>query len=92
MALSGDLCLSFETLLKVISALGLQLSASVKYGEIVEDVAEVALVLLVQLKSADIACGNATLRTCPSSGQASTSSPLRHPKLPACHSGAALGL
>jgi hypothetical protein len=30
------------------------------------------------------------LRTSPSSGQAATSSLLRRPKLPACHSGAAL--
>ena len=41
-ALSGDRSPSFETVLKVISALGLQLSASVKDGKIVEDVAEVA--------------------------------------------------
>jgi hypothetical protein len=45
--------------------------------------------LLVQLKPADVTCGKATLRTSPSSGQASTSSPLRHPKLLACHSRAA---
>jgi hypothetical protein len=32
------------------------------------------------------------LRTSPSSGQATFSSRLRHPKLLACHSGAALGL
>ena len=43
--------------------------------------------LLVQLKPADVACGKATLRTSPSSGQASTSSPLHHPTLLACHSG-----
>ena len=48
--------------------------------------------LLVQLKSADVACENATLRTSPSSGQAATSSQLRHPKLLACHSRAALGV
>ncbi len=41
-ALSGDRNPSFDTILKVISALGLQLSASVKDGAIVEDVAEVA--------------------------------------------------
>ena len=41
-ALSGDRNPSFDTILKVISALGLQLSASVKDGKIVEDVAEVA--------------------------------------------------
>jgi len=41
-ALSGDRIPSFETILKVISALGLQLSATVKEGESVEDVAEVA--------------------------------------------------
>ena len=39
---SGDRSPSFDTILKVISALGLQLSASVKEGAIVEDVAEVA--------------------------------------------------
>ena len=47
--------------------------------------------LLVQLKPADVACGKATLRTSPLSGQVSTSSPLRHRKPLACHSGAALG-
>ncbi len=36
-ALSGDRSPSFDTILKVISALGLQLSASVKEGAIVED-------------------------------------------------------
>jgi probable addiction module antidote protein len=41
-ALSGDRSPSFDTILKVISALGLQLSASVKEGVIVEHVAEVA--------------------------------------------------
>jgi probable addiction module antidote protein len=41
-ALSGDRSPGFETILKVISALGLQLSASVKEGASVEDVAEVA--------------------------------------------------
>ena len=46
--------------------------------------------LLMQLKSADVAYGNATLRTSPSSGQAAVSSRLRHPSLPACHSRAAL--
>jgi probable addiction module antidote protein len=40
--LSGDRSPNFETVLKVISALGLQLSASVKDGEIVEDLAEIA--------------------------------------------------
>jgi hypothetical protein len=45
--------------------------------------------LLVQLMPADVTCGKATLRTSPSSGQASTGSPLRHPKLLACHSRAA---
>jgi probable addiction module antidote protein len=40
-ALSGDGSPSFDTILRVISALGLQLSASVKEGTIVEDVAEV---------------------------------------------------
>ena len=40
-ALSGDRSPSFDTILKVISALGLQLSASVKEGAIVEDAAEV---------------------------------------------------
>ncbi|MFM7239311.1 MAG: addiction module antidote protein [Cyanobium sp.] len=39
---SSDRSPSFDTILKVISALGLQLSASVKEGVIVEDVAEVA--------------------------------------------------
>jgi probable addiction module antidote protein len=41
-ALSGDRSPCFDTILKVISALGLQLSASVKDGTIVKDVAEVA--------------------------------------------------
>ncbi len=41
-ALSGDRSPSFDTILKVISALGLQLSASVKESEIVEEVPEVA--------------------------------------------------
>lgn len=41
-ALSGDRSPSFDTILKVISALGLQLSASVKEGVTVEDVADVA--------------------------------------------------
>jgi probable addiction module antidote protein len=41
-ALSGDWSRSFDTILKVISALGLQLSASVKEGTSVEDVAEVS--------------------------------------------------
>ena len=41
-ALSGERSPSFDTILKVISALGLQLSASVKEGAIVEDAAEVA--------------------------------------------------
>nr|WP_254940425.1 addiction module antidote protein [Cyanobium sp. Morenito 9A2] len=41
-ALSGDRSPSFDKILKVISALGLQLSASVKEGAIVADVAEVA--------------------------------------------------
>ena len=41
-ALSGDRSPSFDAILKVISALGLQLSASVKEGAIVEDPAEVA--------------------------------------------------
>ena len=41
-ALSGDRSPNFETILKVISALGLQLSASVKEGASVEDVAELA--------------------------------------------------
>jgi probable addiction module antidote protein len=41
-ALSGDRSPSFDTILKVFSALGLQLSASVKESAIVEDVAEPA--------------------------------------------------
>ncbi len=41
-ALSGDRSPSFDTILKGISALGLQLSASVKEDTSVEDVAEVA--------------------------------------------------
>ena len=41
-ALSGDRSPSFDTILKVVSALGLQLSASVKEGASVDDVAEVA--------------------------------------------------
>jgi len=46
--------------------------------------------LFLQLKPADVACENATLRTSPSSGQATISFQLRHPKLLACHSRAAL--
>ena len=42
-ALSGDRSPSFDTILKVVSALGLQLSASVKESAIVEDVAEPAI-------------------------------------------------
>ena len=41
-ALSGDRSPSFDTILTVILALGLQLSASVKEGASFEDVAEVA--------------------------------------------------
>ena len=41
-ALSGDRSPSFDTILKVVSTLGLQLSASVKECEIVEDAAKVA--------------------------------------------------
>ena len=41
-ALSGERSPSFDTILKVISALGLQLGASVKEGAIFEDVAEVS--------------------------------------------------
>jgi|688.fasta_scaffold157548_5 hypothetical protein len=40
--ISGDRSPSSDTILKDISALGLQLCASVREGEIVEDVAEVA--------------------------------------------------
>ena len=40
--LSADRGPSFDTISKVISALGLKLSASVKEGTIVQDVAEVA--------------------------------------------------
>ena len=40
-ALSGDWSPSFDTILKVISALGLQLNASVKDSAIVEGVTEV---------------------------------------------------
>jgi len=45
----------------------------------------------VQLKSVDVACENATLRTSPSSGQAAIRPQLRHPQLLACHSRAAFG-
>ena len=41
-ALSGDRSPSFDTILKVVSALGLKLSASVKEGSMAQDVAEVA--------------------------------------------------
>ena len=41
-ALSGDRRPSFDTILKIIQALGLKMGASVKEGAIVEDVAEVA--------------------------------------------------
>jgi len=43
-------------------------------------------------RSADLTCRDATLRTSPSSGQATTSILLRHPRLLACHSGAAFGV
>jgi len=46
--------------------------------------------LFVQLKYVDVACENATLRTSPSSGQAAITTHLRHLKLSACHSRAAL--
>jgi hypothetical protein len=78
MALSGDRNPSFETILKVISALGLQLSTSVKVGEIVEEVAEVEWIVIVQLRSAGVSCGKAALRTSPSSGQAAFTSQLRN--------------
>jgi len=42
-------------------------------------------------RSVDVDYGEATLRTYPLSGQATTRSLLRHPRLPACHSGPALG-
>jgi hypothetical protein len=38
-------------------------------------------VLLVQLKSADVSCGKATLRTSPLSGQAAISAQLRRSNL-----------
>ncbi len=41
-ALSGDRSPSFDIILKVVSALGLQLSASVKEGASVDDIAEIA--------------------------------------------------
>lgn len=41
-ALSGDRSPGFDTILKDVSALGLKLSASVREGAMVEDVAEVA--------------------------------------------------
>ena len=41
-ALSGERSPSFDTILKVISALGLQLGAYVKEGAILENVAEVS--------------------------------------------------
>jgi probable addiction module antidote protein len=41
-ALSGDRSPNFDTILKVVSALGLQLSASMKEGASVDDIAEVA--------------------------------------------------
>jgi hypothetical protein len=62
-----------------------------KFGGIAEDVSEVAWVFLVRLMSADVSCGKATLRTSPSSGQATTSPWLRLPKPLACHSRTALG-
>jgi hypothetical protein len=56
-ALSGDRSPSFVTILKDISAFNLRLIASMEEGIMVEEVAEVACVLLVQLKSADVTCG-----------------------------------
>jgi hypothetical protein len=47
--------------------------------------------LLVKPRSTDLSCGEATLRTSPSSGQAAITCQLRHPYLLACHSRAALG-
>jgi hypothetical protein len=48
-------------------------------------------VLFARPRSAYVSCGEATLRTHPSSGQTTVNSLLRHPRLSACHSGAALG-
>ena len=45
--------------------------------------------MLVQLRSADVACEEATLRTHPLSGQAAINSLLGRTKPIACHSGAA---
>ena len=50
---------------------------------------EVVGSLLVQLYDETIVCSWKGLRTNPSSGQATSISMLCHPKLPACHSGAA---
>jgi probable addiction module antidote protein len=50
-AFSGDRSPSFDTLLKVVSALGLKLSASVKEATIVQNAAEIACVLLVHLRA-----------------------------------------
>jgi probable addiction module antidote protein len=53
-ALSGDRSPSFDTILKVVSALGLKLIASVRSE------AEVAFALLARRRSASVACGEAT--------------------------------
>jgi len=52
-ALSGDRSPSFDTILKVVSALGLKLSATVRRE------AEVSLALLARLRSAMAACEEA---------------------------------
>lgn len=59
---------SFDVIVILIFAMGIELSESVK-GE-----PKAAGVLAVKRRAADGSCGEATLRTSPSSGQAATSS------------------
>jgi len=58
-------------------------------GEIVGELSEIACVFHVRPESADVFHREATLRTSPSSGQASIITLLRHYRLLACQSGAA---
>ena len=61
------------------------------FQSLFKDESDAALVLLVKPRSTDLSCGEATLRTSPSSGQAAITCQLSHPYLLACHPRAALG-
>lgn len=62
------------------------------FQSLFNDESDTALVLFVKPRSTDLSCGEATLRTSPSSGQAAITCQLRHPYLLACHSRAAFGI